>query len=145
MDKIAVIALKSMYSEDVLDLLAELIVNSRNPTVALESALDIYELPDLTIGNELLNSTTRANIQFISFNKYEESVTFGYNKVDNEYAWTNNETGIVVSTKESSYYAKDIVGMTTSEFEEKHTRSITKTTVSDKITITNIALTTWNK
>lgn len=145
MDKIALLALGSIYSVDMMPLITDLIVNSRNPRVALEVALNIYELPDLTMGKALSESTTKTNIQFISFNRYEESVTFSYNKVDNEYAWTDNVTGIVVSTKESSYFAKDVLGISQSDFEKNHTRSITKTVISDIVSTTDISLTAWTK
>lgn len=142
MDKIQLLALKSIIKDNV-DLIIELIENSTNPEVAVLVTLGLYEKPDLTMGDNISSKDEYENIQFVSYNKYEDTVNFSGNRVTKKYAWTNNKTGETVSTKESSYYACDQVNMTKEEFERLHTRTIVERTVSTKSSIINVTRNTW--
>lgn len=142
MDKIQVLALKSIIKDDI-DLVIELIENSKKPEVALLVALGLYEKPDLIMGNYISSKDEYENIQFVSYNKYEDIVSFSCNSITKKYAWKNNETGVIVSTKESSYYACDQVNMCRTEFETLHTRTIVERIVSTEPAIVNVPRTSW--
>src|SRR5574344_1053816 len=142
MDKIQLLALKSIIKDNI-DLVIELIENSRNPEVALLVALGLYEEPCLIMGNNISSKDEYENIQFVSYDKYEDIVSFSGNRVTKKYAWKNNETGVTVSTKESSYYACDQLNMCKTEFEALHTRTIVERIVSTEPVIVNVTRTSW--
>ena len=145
MNKIIIEALKS--AKPTVEQLLEVIYATGNVEVATEILLGVYELPSIE-GLCKRESDTEVNVKFISYNKFDNTVTYSYNRVECINRWIPNDKGVELVNAIGSYVWPDdaaaYLKMTEEEFKATHTKHSFKSEPSEKVYHSEMPLDVWN-
>jgi hypothetical protein len=145
MNKIITVALAS--AKPSVESLLELINATSNPTVATEILLGIYEDP---IINPIpaFEYATESNIEFLSYDKFTEEVTYSYKRVDTVSGWVLNTLEAKLENAVSrNMWAEDVAESLTisvETFKKNYTRHTFVTNVATNLSTASVSLKKWN-
>lgn len=145
MNKIIEVALAS--AKPTVEQLLEVISATPNLEVATEILLGVYVEPTIeekckrVVDNE-------TNIEFISFNKFTNEVSYYYNRVPLLHRWIPNDKEVLIENAIGTYaYSDDAapqLKMTELEFKQSHTRHSFKGEPSTERFHSTMPLSAWN-
>jgi hypothetical protein len=145
MNKIITVALAS--AKPSVESLLELINATSNPTVATEILLGIYEDPTIN-PIPAFENTSETNIQFGSYDKFTEEVSYTYNKVDTFNGWVLNSLETIADNVYSrNMWAEDVAESLTisvETFKKNYTRHTFVTNVATNLSTASVSLKKWN-
>lgn len=86
-DKLLMIALATRFETEQLSNLIDIINATPIPNVTAEVLLSIYEEPVFTDHKNNSDSKSKANITFISYDKFTDQVLFSYKSITSKQGW----------------------------------------------------------
>ena len=145
MNKIIIAALAS--AKPTVEQLLEIINATSNPEVATEILLGVYETPNIEKVCKR-ESENEINVEFISFDKFNLTVTYSYNRVNTMYRWIPNDKNVALINAIGSYTWSDdaakALNMSEDEFKATHTRHTFTSEPSKERYHSTMPLSVWN-
>lgn len=145
MNKIIIAALAS--AKPTVEQLLEIINATGNVEVATEVILGVYEQPAIEPECKRV-SESEVSIEFISFDKFTNTVTFSYNRVNTMKRFIPNNKPVSVENAIGSYTwsedAAEALNMSLEEFDKTHTMHTFKSAPSTERFHSSMPLSVWN-
>ena len=86
---IETVALAAIFSPEIVPNIVEVCNGTPNPRRAMEIMLGLYEVPQIPLRCE--DSKDRINHSLTNFNKWEDRVSYSYQRVDRTKMWLHND------------------------------------------------------
>lgn len=145
MNKIITAALAS--AKPTVEQLLEVINATSNPEVATEIFLGVYETPKI---EEVCKreSENEVNVEFVSFDKFNLTVTYSYNRVNTMQRWLPNDKPFSLENAIGSYTwpedAAKSLGMSEENFKATHSKHTFISEPSKERFNSTMPLSVWN-
>jgi|SRR6478609_1857953 len=151
-DKVIRIALSTIFQEEQLDSVLEIVNSSRNAEIATLTLLGKYEAP-IVMNHCEDNKFREINRELISYDKYAEEVTYSYNRVNSSEAWFPKLLPIENRCKENKletkkYYTSEIaeeLNITEEEFKDKYIKTSFIIDVREEKSNNTMSLSDWQE
>jgi hypothetical protein len=145
MNKIIISALAS--AKPTVEQLLEVIAATPNIEVATEILLGVYEQPFMEAECKR-KSDTEVNVQYISYDRFNQTVEYSYNRVECINRYIPNDKEVKLENAIGSYAwgddAANYLKMDRKEFDSTHTRHSFKSEPSEKLYLSTMPLDSWN-
>lgn len=145
MNKIIIEALKG--AKPTVEQLLEVINATGNVEVATEILLGVYETPKI---EEVCKreSENEINVEFVSFDKFDLTITYSYNRVNTMQRWLPNDKPLSLENAIGSYTWSDdaakSLGMSEENFKATHSKHTFISEPSKERFHSTMSLSVWN-
>ena len=154
LSKIQKIALGTIFNPSQMEALEQVLNATSNPEVAIELLLGVYEQPYINAIPAEFNQNHQ-NIEFVSYDKFKDEVTYRYQYASTKYHWFAKEVKdfIVPNSVAEGSYSVDAVAQYNKTFdceislEDFKRMFISKSivvSVDEKVQTNSVSLSQWN-
>ena len=154
LSKLQKVALGTIFNATQMEALEQVLNATPNPEVAIELLLGVYEQPKI---NEIPAefNINHQNIEFVSYDKFKDEVTYRYQYASTKYHWFAKEVKeftVANSVAEGSYSVDAVAqynktfdyGLSLDEFKKMFICKCIVTCVDEKVQTNSISLSHWN-
>lgn len=154
LSKLQKIALGTMFNANQMEALEQVLNATHNPEVAIELLLGVYEQPKI---NEIPAefNINHQNIEFVSYDKFKDEVTYRYQYASTKYHWFAKEVKdfVVTNSVAEGSYTSDAVAqynktfdceISLDEFKKMFICKCIVVSVDERVQTNSVSLSQWN-